>query len=137
MPISRWPILLIAAVPLVFTSLERAPDPGLSWWTTHSLEKIRPYDRAPEGARQNVKISAARNEFEPFQFVLRANGQDIDAVDVEITDLRGKSAVIPSEKYIVAYLERYLDLKKPSSVAAGSGEWPDPLVPRVDRYANE
>ena len=137
MPISRWPILLIAAVPLVLTSLERAPVPGLSWWTTHSLEKIRPYDREPNGASRNVKISAARNEFEPFQVVLRTDGHDIDAVDIEITDLQGKSAVIPSEKYILAYLERYLDLKKPSSVAGGSGEWPDPLVPRVDRYANE
>src|SRR5205823_3950006 len=99
MPISRWPILLIAAVPLVLTSLERAPDPELSSWTTHSLEKIRPYDREPNGASQNVKISAARNEFEPFQVVLRADGHDIDAVDIEITDPQGKSAVIPSEKY--------------------------------------
>jgi hypothetical protein len=137
MPISRWSFLLIAAVPLMLSSLERAPAPGLSWWTTHSLEKIRPFDREPEGASQKIKISAARNEFEPFQVVLRTDGQDLDAVDVEITDLRGKSAVIPSEKYILAYLERYLDLKKPSSVAGASGEWPDPLVPRVDRYAHE
>src|SRR5207244_1138300 len=33
--------------------------------------------------------------------------------------------------------ERYLDLKTPSSITGGTGEWPDPLVPRVDRYAGE
>jgi len=80
--------------------LRPAPSPALVWWTTHSLEKIRPYDRVPEYAPQSVKIQAARNEFEPFQVVLRAESPAIDAVDIEVTDLRGKSGVIPSAKYI-------------------------------------
>src|SRR5437867_7722947 len=134
---SRWPFLPLAAIPLVLGFLRPAPSPALVWWTTHSLEKIRPYDRVPEHAPQSVKIQAARNEFEPFQVVLRAESPAIDAVDIEVTDLRGKSGVIPSAKYISAYLVRYLNLKTPSSVTGGSGEWPDPLVPRVDRYANE
>ena len=134
---SRWPFLPLAAIPLVLGFLRPAPSPALVWWTTHSLEKIRPYDRVPEHAPQSVKIQAARNEFEPFQVVLRAESPAIDAVDIEVTDLRGKSGVIPSAKYISAYLVRYLNLKTPSSVTGGTGEWPDPLVPRVDRYANE
>ena len=134
---SRWPFLPLAAIPLVLGFLRPAPSPALVWWTTHSLEKIRPYDRVPEYAPQSVKIQAARNEFEPFQVVLRAECPAIDAVDIEVTDLRGKSGVIPSAKYISAYLVRYLNLKTPSSVTGGTGEWPDPLVPRVDRYANE
>src|SRR5881397_2565504 len=134
---SRWPFLPLAAIPLVLGFLRPAPSPALVWWTTNSLEKIRPYDRVPEHAPQSVKIQAARNEFEPFQVVLRAESPAIDAVDIEVTDLRGKSGVIPSAKYISAYLVRYLNLKTPSSVTGGTGEWPDPLVPRVDRYANE
>ena len=137
MTMSRWPFLPLAAIPLVLGFLRPAPSPALVWWTTHSLEKIRPYDRVPEYAPQSVKIQAARNEFEPFQVVLRAESPAIDAVDIEVTDLRGKSGVIPSAKYISVYLVRYLNLKTPSSVTGGTGEWPDPLVPRVDRYANE
>lgn len=135
---TRWPFLPLAAIPLVLGLLRpAAPSPALAWWTTHSLEKVRPYDRIPEHAPQSVKIQAARNEFEPFQIVLRAESRAIDAVDIEVTDLQGKSGVISSAKYISVYLERYLDLKKPSSVTGGTGEWPDPLVPRVDRYSNE
>src|SRR5262249_43552600 len=35
------------------------------------------------------------------------------------------------------YLERYLDFAQPSSIAGKPGEWPDALVPRVDRYFGE
>src|SRR5262249_18492425 len=80
---------------------------------------------------------AARNEFEPFQVILRPEVQDIDGVDVEVTDLRGQAGVLSSAKSISVYMERYLDLKTPSSLTGGTGEWPDPLVPRIDRYSNE
>src|SRR5215467_2404488 len=78
---TRWPFLPLAAIPLVLGLLRpAAPSPALVWWTTHSLEKVRPYDRIPEHAPQSVKIQAARNEFEPFQIVLRAESRAIDAV---------------------------------------------------------
>ena len=134
---SRWPLFALAALPLVLTYFRPAPPSPLVWWTTHSLEKIRPFDPEPEGATHAVKIQAARNEFEPFQVVLRAEGQDIDSVDLEVTDLRAKTGIVSSQSYISVYLEHYLNLKAPSSVAGGTGEWPDPLIPRVDRYANE
>ena len=137
MLMSRWPFLPLAAVPLLLTLFRTAPAPPLSWWTTHSLEKIHPFDAAPPDAGRAVAIKAARNEFEPFQVVLRAEGQDIDGVDIEVTDLRGQMGVLPSDNNVSVYLERYLNLTLPSSIAGGTGEWPDPLVPRVDRYANE
>src|SRR5262245_9599297 len=97
---------------------------------------MRPFDNLPN-AEHAVRISAARNEFGPFQIVLRAEEEDINGVDIEVTDLRGTHDVISSSKYISVYLERYLDLKLPSSVPGGAGARPDPLVPRLDRYANE
>jgi Glycoside hydrolase 123, catalytic domain/Glycoside hydrolase 123 N-terminal domain len=134
---SRWPFLTFAALPLLVSLLRPAPESGLLLWTTHALEKVHPSDPVPQNASQAVKISAARNEFEPFQIVLRAQGQDIDAVDVEVTDLRGAGGLIPSKKWITVYREAYLNLTHPSSVAGGTGEWPDPLIPRVDQYQNE
>src|SRR5262249_8813963 len=78
-----------------------------------------------------------RNEFEPFQLVLRSTSQQIDDVDVEISDLRGPQSAVITKQNSTIYLEGYLDLQKPSNIEGHSGEWPDPLVPRVDRYYGE
>ena len=122
---------------LSFLRPKPATAPGLTWWTTHSLEKVHPSDPEPATPAHNASIHAARNEFEPFQLVLRSVGQDLDAVDIEVSDLQGKSAAIRADKYVTVYFEGFLNLTHPSSVAGGTGEWPDPLIPRVDRYANE
>jgi Domain of unknown function (DUF4091) len=136
MPIYRWPLLALA-LPLLLSFPVPIPKPTLVWWTTHGLEKIRPFSSRPQNAAQEVKIQAARNEFEPFQLVLRAESQNIDSVDISVTDLRGSRGVISSDKYISIYMERYLNLTVPSSLTGGTGEWPDPLVPRVDRYTRQ
>ena len=133
----RWPAFAFAGITLLLSSFRPTPTPGLVWWTTHALEKIVPAQHQPESAARGVKISAARNEFEPFQVVLRAEDRDISGLDIEVTDLRGPNSVIPANKYVTVYLERYVYLSKPSSATGGTGEWPDPLIPRVDRYENE
>ena len=38
---------------------------------------------------------------------------------------------------MTVYREDFVNLQRPSSIEGGEGLWPDPLVPRVDRYANE
>ncbi|HEY2381700.1 MAG TPA: glycoside hydrolase domain-containing protein [Terriglobia bacterium] len=134
---SRWSFLALATVPLLLSFLRPAPQPALTWWTTGDLEKIRPSASEPPNATHGAKIHAARNEFEPFQLVLRAQGQDVDGIDVQVSDLRGPRETISSEKYITVYFEGYLDLARPSSLDGGTGEWPDPLIPRIDRFANE
>jgi len=134
---SRWYVLALAALPLLLSFFRPPRGPDLAFWTTHGLQKIRPFDWPPKEPSREVKISAARNEFEPFQIVLRAEDRDVEAVDVEVTDLRGAGDVLLPQSNISIYLERYLELKIPSSVEGGAGEWPDPLVPRVDSYTNE
>jgi hypothetical protein len=134
---SRWPFIVLAAIPLALSHLSPSPKQPLAWWTTHSLDKVRPLDPEPQTANHDIKIEAARNEFEPFQVVLHADGADIGGVDIDVTDLRGQTDVLSSEKYISVYLERYLTLTHPSSAGGATGDWPDALVPRVDRYANE
>src|SRR5262245_8147571 len=133
---SRWHVLAIAAVPVLLGLMRPAPGPELVWWTTHGIAKVHPYDPAPSPPPHSVKLQAARNEFEPFQVILRAESRDIDGVDVTVTDLRGPNSVIPQTSVFV-YLERYINLAKPSSIDGGSGEWPDAVVPRIDRYTHE
>lgn len=112
-------------------------DAELTWWTTHPLAKVKPGDAVPTTPAKSVEIYAGRNEFEPFQIVLRAGDQDVPGVDIEISDFRTSDGAEISKKNVTVYLERFLNLEKPSSIEGGTGLWPDPLVPRIDRYAGE
>jgi len=91
---SRWYSLALAATPLLLSLLRPVPAPELTWWATSSLEKIHPSDTMPEKAAHVVKIQAARNEFEPFQLALRAQGQNLEDVDVEVSNLQGKTEIL-------------------------------------------
>ena len=64
-------LVLVAALALAPGSREAiaAPQEPLVWFTTDALHKVRPADS--RGQRQPVELLAARNEFEPFQLVLR------------------------------------------------------------------
>jgi len=84
-----------------------------------------------------VTLHAARNEFESFQVVVRNDSAAVPNIDVEISDLTGPSGSIISNTHVTIYFERYLNLSRPSSIAGGVGEWPDPLIPRVDQYDHE
>src|SRR5205823_9322476 len=81
--------------------------------------------------------SAARNEFEAFQVVFRAESADVDGIDLYVSDFKGPGKAAISRNNITIYFERYLDLPQPSSIEGAAGEWPDPLIPRIDRYFGE
>ena len=108
-----------------------------TWWTTHSLAKVKPLDPVPSAPVKSVDLYAGRNEFEPFQIVLRAKTKDLSGVDIDFSDFRTPENAEISGKNVTVYLEKFVNLKRPSSIEGGDGLWPDPLIPRVDRYANE
>src|SRR5581483_8863054 len=84
-----------------------------------------------------ARLFAARNEFESFQIVLRADAAGASDVDIDISDLRASHGREISRNNITIYAERFIDLSRASASEGSAGEWPDPLVPRVDRYAGE
>jgi hypothetical protein len=113
------------------------PASSVSWWIVSGLEKVRPADPVPSPPERSARLEAARNEFEPFQLVLSTASADTERIDVEASDLSGpQGAVIPARN-VRLYLERNISLQLPSSVDRTAGEWPDPLVPRIDAYAGE
>jgi hypothetical protein len=125
----------------------RGEETGLMWWTTGALDKVRPADPPGEpyfseagGGHpgRGVELFAARNEFEPFQLVLRAARQPVRGVDVEVTDLvaDGGGGRIAG-RHAAVYREGFVTVATPSSIEGATGEWPDPLLPRVDGYAGE
>jgi hypothetical protein len=108
-----------------------------TWWTTHSLAKIKPLDPVPSAPTKSVDLYAGRNEFESFQIVLRAGTTDLSRVDIDFSNFRTSQGAEISKENVTVYLERFLNLQRPSSDEGGTGLWPDPLVPRVDRYTHE
>src|SRR5262245_30465691 len=93
-----------------------------------STQKVRP-DANPQGAA-SAQIKAARNEFEAFQIVLRADTADVAQVSAKISQpLGGPSMVL--------YAVRYYDVGTASNDEGAPGAWPDPLVPDVDTYFGE
>jgi hypothetical protein len=106
----------------------------LDYWTTHATVKVRPDD--PPRARTLATIAAARNEFESFQVVLHSD-RDIHEIDVEVSSLTGEQGARIDAGHLTVYRVDSIDIEVPSSRQSQPGEWPDPLVPRVDRYFGE
>jgi hypothetical protein len=129
-------MILIAVAVLVLGASVEPPQP-IAWWTTHPLAKVRPFDPVPNAPAKSVDLYAGRNEFEPFQIVLRGKSKDLSGVDIGFSDFHSADGAEISANNVTVYLEEFVNLKRPSSIEGGDGLWPDPLIPRVDRYANE
>jgi hypothetical protein len=125
--------LMVAAV----SGVDAEQSTPFTWWTTHPLVKVRPLDPIPGSLVKSVDLYAGRNEFEPFQIVLRTKSKDLSGVDITFSDFRNSEGAAISAKNITVYLEEFVKLQSPSSIEGGEGFWPDPLIPRIDRYANE
>ncbi len=104
------------------------PASAASVWVTHGTEKIRP--GTPPRDAGAVHVSAARNEFEPFQIAVVGPASGVRAT---ATALAGPSTIAAPR----LYREALIDLRYPSALDGGTGRWPDALVPDVDEIAGE
>ena len=109
----------------------------LTWWVANPLTKVKPLDPVPGSPARSADIQAGRNEFESFQLVLRGGPEDTAGIDVDVSDLRSSDGDTLSRNNVSIYFEGFVNLTRPSSEEGGAGLWPDPLIPRVDRYAHE
>lgn len=89
-------------------------------WTQSSTKKVAKTDSAQ--SLQTAAISAARNEHEAFQIVLRGDQVQINSVTLTKHDLTGASGTIPASN-INIYLPYYINLPYYSRDVA------DPLPP--------
>jgi hypothetical protein len=112
------------------------PAGSLFWWVTPATTKVRPGDRLPTKLAQQVDLHAARNEFEAFQIVLHSTEQmaGLDVVVPDLTDGRGNT--IPASS-IQTYFVGTVRVARPSREHGETGDWPDPLLPRVDTWFDE
>src|ERR1700689_2322394 len=132
------PILIMILLATQTGSRLAAREPSaLRWRIVDPLRKIRPLGAVPNAPVTRADLHAGRNEFEPFQVVLRADDADIADVDIEVSDLRTSRGTEISRNNVTAYLEQFLNITRPSLIDGAPGLWPDPLIPRIDRYAHE
>ncbi len=130
-------VLILFTMGVAVLGAAAEPPQPFTWWTTHPLAKVKPLDPVPGLPVKSVDLYSGRNEFEPFQIVLRGKSKDLSGVDIDFSDFRTAEGAEISGKNVTVYLEGFVNLNRPSSIEGGEGLWPDPLIPRVDRYANE
>jgi hypothetical protein len=100
------------------------PSPtGAVIWTTTTLDKILREAAPPTSTGERISLSAAKNEFEPFQFAIRADASA--TATLELSGFNGPSAVITRTE--IRRVD-YVTIHEPSDASAiPSSHIPDPL----------
>lgn len=97
------------------------------WWceSTYKVNRERP---APSAARPEVRLEAARGEFEPVQVVVRPK-RDLTGLTASIGDLSGPGgAAIPADAIDILRVA-YHFVHTPTDAQGAVGWWPDALPP--------
>ena len=98
---------------------------GLSVWAAPPVEKILKTYAAPV-ASAPLRIYAARDEFEPFQLVVRSPGTQ--SLSVSISSFVKGSDTIPATNVTLHRVD-YVTIAQLSDDYGRLGDWPDPLYP--------
>lgn len=115
------------------------PQQKFEVWALNSLERTTPDRQANFRVNQpSVQLFGAKGEWESAQIAVRANGWDVQNVNLAVSDLQGATGKI-SKSNIALYREHFAAVK-PSKVSAcrggdparcslGGGWYPDGLIP--------
>src|SRR5688572_31150014 len=98
--------VILAAFALAAATPARA---DMTVYPVDGLTRVGP-DTAPQVLATSVLIRAARNEYEPFQVVVRADDRRLTRVNVAITDFRSRDGVIPRAN-VTFYREHYVQIR--------------------------
>lgn len=101
------------------------PSPkGATLWTTTTMDKVLREAAPPTATGAAIELSAAKNEYEPFQVVVRADAAG--EAKLALSSFTGPGTIADVELRRVGYVK----IAKPSDPASiPSGEIPDPLYP--------
>ena len=92
------------------------------------LVRVRPSD-ALTGERKAL-LSAARNEYAPFQIVVRGGATGLRGVKAAAGRLKSRNGHAIPAGNIALYREHYVEVKTPSPHSTGGAGWyPDALIP--------
>ena len=120
-----------------YSTVTVTPPAGRSSVTlVDSLTKIRPYDLI--SGSSSISLAAAKQEYADWQVLVTGNGEDLSNLDVTLSNFTdGKGHTIPASGGTI-YFEKYLNVFYSSRLQGSDlGEWPDPLIPKVDPFVHE
>jgi MYXO-CTERM domain-containing protein len=120
------------------SSSAEAATPLSAVSAVRETQKIRPTDPAPP-AQGSIALSCAKNEFCAFQIAVSADASAaVSVTNIALGDLAGPcAATLPAASSSMVYREGFLDVTTPSNSAGLTGQWPDPLIPKVDAFYGE
>ena len=108
--------------------------PSFSWssWNAYVVSpsvKYRPWDSVPADATINLKV--ARGQWASFQVGCVSLSEDVTGANVTVTTptMGGNTLSAP-----IIYKEETYNVLVKSRDDGVTGEWPDPLIPKVDAY---
>ncbi len=127
---------LAAPALLLSFGLEGAALAATTVSAVRETQKVRPTDPAPP-AQGSIALSCAQNEFCAFQVAVTATGAAATINDVSLGDLAGPSGATLTGASALVYREGFLNITTPSNAAGMTGQWPDPLIPKVDEFFGE
>jgi hypothetical protein len=128
---------LFLLVTILICLFSGSPDCIAAWsdlnvWLDNGMKKYRQGGEDGVLGNNSLTIKCAKNEFEPLQILLYNNHttDPITGVDVIINQTSGPGTI--SDIYI--YKQLYINVTTVSRHDYSTGYWPDPLIPKVDRY---
>ena len=119
----------------LMVSVSRA-EGNLTTWIAPSLHRVGMSDAAGSGTQ--VKLWAARGEYQSFQIVVNGGAKGLGRVNVTISDLEGPGGRMISRTNFTLYREKYVYVSssspnwKGSNQPMGPGWYPDALIPFAD-----
>ena len=127
---------IASVIYLAYGALPAKADEGLTYWIVHGTARIKP-DDLPMG-NQTIAIKAAKNEYEPFQVILRAEDENLKNVDVSVSDLVGENGHRIEKENIALFREHYVHVRMPSYRCENPPGWyPDALIPFTNPVTDE
>jgi hypothetical protein len=121
-----WWCLILSGVVLLGAAAESQAD-----WQVWTLAQTRRVLRdEPAGKGVEVKLSAARNEWESFQILMRST-EPIKGVDVVPGDLKGPEGAFLAAREARLYRQHQMEIKEGTyrNDKFKPGWYPDPLIP--------
>lgn len=102
-----------------------------------ATEKLRAYDVLAAKGANSLTVHSARNQYISWQVLVEANQEDLTGVNLTVSDfVDGSGHRIPSTNAVI-YLEKYVNAAYPSRETSDIGEYPDPLIPKVDPFLGQ
>lgn len=118
------PLLLCALLAVVACSPAHA---DMTVYAIDALTRVMP-DDPPQDA-SSIHIYSARNEYEPFQVVVRAGTGRLTNVNATISDFLSRDGNAHAGIRAALFREHYVEVSTSSPKSLGPGMYPDALIP--------